>query len=282
MSQPPIGIFDSGVGGLSVLRALRMRRPDRDIVYVGDTANVPYGDKPLPVVRDLALALTGWLERRGCRTIVMASGTSTAAGLDCARAVFPTLDIHGTIASGARAAVAATGGPIGVIATNATTSSLAFTHAVQALDPGRTVIEQGCPRFVPLVETGRFDTPEARDAAAEYLPALLDSGVAAIILGCTHFPFMLAALGEVVTQSSPRVRPLFVDPAAELALEIGAAAGRDGAAPSGPGGVHFACTGNAAHFRRMASLLVGDDIGEVEALGASDWAASTLSAVPAG
>jgi len=251
------------VGGISVLRVLRERMPSRDILYVGDTANVPYGDKPLAVVRDLALALTQWLAGQGCRDIVMASGTSTAAGLDCAREQFPHLRLYGTVEPGARAALDLCTGPIGVIATNATVNSRAFTQAIHAFDPARRVVEQGCPRFVPLVETGRWDTPDATDAAAEYIPRLLAEGVEAVIYGCTHFPFLSAAIAGIVAAGGS-ARPIFVDPAVQLAKDI--AEGSAGAVSDHPCHVRFACTGDAVHFREMASLLAGADVGQVEPL----------------
>ena len=195
MSLPraDIGVFDSGLGGLTVLREIKRQMPGASVLYLADTANVPYGDKPIPVVRDLALCLTGQLIEAGAKIVLMASGTSTVAGLDAARARHPHLPILGTVEPGAVAAVAASQGTIGVLATNATAHSLAFTQAVQALDPHRRVIEQGCPRFVPLVESGRAETEDAEDAACEYLaPAARGGHVQSIILGCTHFPFLLA------------------------------------------------------------------------------------------
>jgi len=261
---PTLGIFDSGLGGLTVLREIHRQMPGASVLYLADTANVPYGDKPIETVRDLALRLTDHLVQAGARLIIMASGTSTVAGLEAAQACYPSFPIVGTIAPGARAAVLASTGSIGVLATNATAQSLAFTQAIQALDPPRAVIEQGCPAFVPLVETGRAESAAAEDAACEYLRPLQQAGVQSIILGCTHFPFLLPALHRAVCRlNDPMFRPRFVDPSEEAV--------RDASRllppfPSlAPAPTAFAASGDPDLFRRHASALLG------EALPLVDW-----------
>ena len=255
LPRADIGVFDSGLGGLSVLREIRRQAPGASVLYLADTANVPYGDKPIAVVRDLALQLTDCLAGAGVQLVVMASGTSTVAGLEAAQSRYPALPIAGTIGPGAAAAVSASAGPIGVLATNATVQSRAFTEAVHALDPQRQVFEVGCRKFVPLVETGRAETQEAEEAALEYLRPLHAAQAQSIILGCTHFPFLLNALHHAVSQiGDPAFRPHFVDPAA--------AAVRD-ALPhltlpsSALGTVSFAATGGPEAFRGFASRLLG-------------------------
>lgn len=266
---PDVGIFDSGLGGLTVLRALRRQAPHLSVLYLADTANVPYGDKPLAVVRDLALRLTAHLARSGARLVLMASGTSTAAGLDAARALFPTLPLVGTIAPGASAAVARGAGPVGVLSTQATAQSLAFTQAVHALDPSCAVIEWGCPRFVPLVESGRAETPEAEAAAREYLSPLHRAQVRTIILGCTHFPFLLPVLRRAAASfGDPTFRPAFVDPCEEavrLALPLLPSL-PPLPAPADVPLVRFAATGDPAAFRRHASALLGESLPPVDCL----------------
>jgi len=258
LPKADIGVFDSGLGGLSVLREIQRQAPGASVLYLADTANVPYGDKPIGVVRDLALQLTECLVDAGVQLVVMASGTSTVAGLEAARSRFPHLPIAGTIEPGAEAAVSIPEGPIGVLATNATVQSRAFTEAVQALNPQRQAIEVGCPKFVPLVETGRADTQEAQEAALEYLRPLHAAGVQSIILGCTHFPFLQAVLHHAVSQiGDPAFQPRFVDPAAAavrkalplLTLTTGSA-----------GLVSFAATGDPEDFRCFASRLLGTPI----------------------
>ena len=260
MSLPyaDIGVFDSGVGGLSVLREIRRQIPGASVLYLADTANVPYGDKPIPVVRDLALRLTDHLVEAGARLILMASGTSTVAGLEAARARYPHLPIVGTIEPGARSAVGASGGTIGVLSTNATAHSLAFTHAVQALDPSRRVIEQGCPRFVPLVETGRTETEDAEDAAREYLAPLRAAKVQSIILGCTHFPFLLPALHRALrSMGDDDFRPAFVDPSEEaVRAVVPLFTPSESSVPL----VYFAASQDPEDFRQNASALLGEPI----------------------
>ena len=257
-ARGPIGIFDSGLGGLSVLREAQRQMPRESILYFADTANVPYGDKPLSVVRDLALCLTDKLIQRGCKLVLMASGTSTVAGLQAAQQRFPHVPILGTIDVGAQVAVAATSGPIGVLSTHATAHSRAFTRAVQTLAPGRAVTEQGCPRFVPLVEAGRAESPDARDAALEYLSPLRAAGAEAIILGCTHFPFLLPALHKAASRW-PAFRPVFVDPAADVVRQAAALlAARGELAPADAlPTLEFAATGAPETFSRHAAALLG-------------------------
>ncbi len=258
LPQADIGVFDSGLGGLSVLREIQCQSPHASVLYLADTANVPYGDKPISVVRDLALRLTDHLVEAGVQMVVMASGTSTVAGLDAARSRHPQLTIAGTIEPGASAALAASSGTIGVLATSATAQSRAFTQAVQALDPTRQVVEVGCPKFVPLVETGQTHTPDAQAAALEYLRPLRAAGADSIILGCTHFPFLLDALHHAVAQiGDPAFQPQFVDPAAAAVREV---LPRLALADDGAGQVSFAATGDPEGFRRFASLLLGTPI----------------------
>ena len=264
-AAPTIGILDSGLGGLTVLREIRRQAPGASVLYLADTANVPYGDKPVTVVRDLALRLTDHLVRAGVQVVLMASGTSTVAGLEAARERYPQTPILGTIEPGARAAVETSTGPIGVISTNATAHSLAFTAAIHALAPGRPVTEQGCPRFVPLVESGRAETPEAEDAACESLRPMREAGVETIIFGCTHFPFLLPALQRAVRRfGDSDFRPRFVDPSEEAvrcALPFLPASGQNASAT-----VTFAATGDPDEFRRYASALLGEPLPAVSSL----------------
>ena len=269
LPKADIGIFDSGLGGLSVLREVQRQLPHASVLYLADTANVPYGDKPIQVVRDLALRLTDHLVEAGTKLVLMASGTSTVAGLDAARCRYPNLPIVGTIAPGASAAVSGPPGPapVGVLATNATVHSRAFTQAVQFLDPARQVIEIGCPKFVPLVETGWAGTQESQAAALEYLRPLHDAGVQSIILGCTHFPFLLDALQFAIAQiGDPAFCPVFIDPseaAVRLALPLLPSLAQD---IKSIGTVQFAATGDPEEFRRFASILLGTPIASVAPL----------------
>ncbi len=274
MSRPlDIGIFDSGLGGLSVLRALQQQRPSASVLYLADTANVPYGDKPVPTVRALALRLTDHLVHSGAGLVLMASGTSTVAGLDAARLRYPHLPLLGTVEPGALAAVAAAGGdgPVGVLSTNATARSLAFTQAIQKLDPARRVVEVGCPKFVPLVESGLSETDAADEAAREYLRPLCAAGARVVVLGCTHFPFLLPALRRAARRlGDSSFAPLFVDPSEEavrraLSLLPPVPLPAVPVASDAPR-VSFAASGDPEDFRRHASALLGVPIPSVSPL----------------
>ncbi len=260
---PTIGVFDSGLGGLTVLKELHRQLPGTSVLYLADTANVPYGDKPIEVVRDLALRLSDHLVSAGVRLIIMASGTSTAAGLEAAQARYPSLPLVGTIAPGARAALLNTTGPIGVIATNATVQSLAFTRAVHALEPTRQVFELGCPAFVPLVESGNAESLGAETAAYEYLQPLRLAGVKTIILGCTHFPFLLPALHRAICRiGDPEFRPRFVDPSEEAVRDAACLLPHSSNPSYGP--TSFAASSDPETFGRHASALLGETISNVE------------------
>jgi len=175
----------------------------------------------------------------------------------------------GTIDVGAKAALAAASGPIGVLATNATVHSRAFTHAVQRLAPECLVTEQGCPKFVPLVEEGRGGTLDAVDAAREYLAPLRQAGVRTIILGCTHFPFLLPALQKAAaTFAGDGFLPRYVDPAAEVVREAAALLAERSlsASPSSAPTVQFASTADPETFGRHAAVLLGYDLPSVALL----------------
>lgn len=265
----PIGIFDSGLGGLSVLREVQRQLPRESVIYLADTANVPYGDKPVSVVCDLALRLTRTLLARGCKIVIMASGTSTVAGLAAAQAQYPSAPILGTIDIGARAALEASTGPLGVLATNATVNSRAFTLAVQRIEPGCSVTEQGCPLFVPLVEEGRTGTSDAVDAACQYLAPFQRAHVQTLILGCTHFPFLLPALQKAaILLADHGFQPRYIDPAAEVVREAALLLGAQGllAPPSTQAELQFSSTADPASFGRYASALLGLTLPPVDLL----------------
>lgn len=212
MSQPsayaPIGVFDSGVGGLSVVRRIRELLPGETMLYVADQAHVPYGGRDLEEVRSFACGISSALIGAGCKAIVMACNISSAVALEAVQAAHPNIPVLGVIRPGAEAAVQAVSeGRIGVLATEGTVRSGAYTRTLKDISPDVFVQEVACPRFVPLVEAGHEHTPEARAAVREYLAPLLQADVEAVILGCTHYPFLLAQLQA----EAPHLR--FIDPA---------------------------------------------------------------------
>jgi glutamate racemase len=194
----PIGIFDSGVGGLTVYRALHERLPNERFVYLGDTARVPYGTKSLATVERYAVENSKFLEAHGIKLLVVACITASALALPAIRKAVKA-PVIGVIEPGSRAAVeAARGENIGVIATEATVNSGAYANAIAALNAGAEVIERACPLFVPLAEEGWANTEVARIVARDYLSGFSKTSIAALVLGCTHYPILRDVISETV------------------------------------------------------------------------------------
>ena len=193
----PIGIFDSGVGGLTVYRALHERLPNERFVYLGDTARVPYGTKSLATVERYAVENSKFLEARGIKLLVVACNTASALAVPAIRRAVH-VPVIGVIEPGSRAAVEiANGGNIGVIATEATINSGAYATAIAALGAQGEVIERACPLFVPLAEEGWANTDVARIVAKQYLSDFNNTSISALVLGCTHYPI----LRDVISQT---------------------------------------------------------------------------------
>ena len=196
----PIGIFDSGVGGLTVYRALHERLPGERFVYLGDTARVPYGTKSLQTVERYAVEDARFLVSRGVKLLVVACNTASALALPAVRRAV-SVPVVGMIGPGARAAVraAAERGRVGVVATESTVKSGAYSRAIKELAPEAEVTERACPLFVSLAEEGWADSEVARMVAEEYLRPL--RGVAALVMGCTHYPILRRVIQEAVGES---------------------------------------------------------------------------------
>lgn len=204
-SQLPIGIFDSGVGGLTVYRALHERLPAERFIYLGDTARVPYGTKSLSTVERYAIENAKFLEAQRIKLLVVACNTASALALP---AIGKAVDVPvvGVIEPGARAAVKiASDKPIGVIATEATVQSGAYAKAIKAIDARIKVIERACPLFVPLAEEGWADSDVARSVAEQYLQDLRNADLGALVLGCTHYPILRDLIGEVLGADVPLI-----------------------------------------------------------------------------
>jgi len=194
----PIGVFDSGIGGLTVVRALTRRLPRENIVYFGDTARVPYGSKSPQIVRDYTAQDTDVLLGENVKMIVVACNTVSAVALDVVQKK-ARIPLTGVIVPGAEAAADATKSKrIGVIGTTGTIRSKAYTNAVRQLDPTVKVYDQPCPLFVPLAEEGWLDHPVTRLVAKEYLFPLTLEKIDTLVLGCTHYPLLRGVIGETV------------------------------------------------------------------------------------
>jgi len=194
----PIGIFDSGVGGLTVYRALHERLPNERFVYLGDTARVPYGTKSLATVERYAVENSRFLAAHGIKLLVVACNTASALALPAIRAAI-SVPVIGVIEPGSRAAVeVAQGGNIGVIATEATVQSQAYAKAIASMDGAAKVIQRACPLFVSLAEEGWANTDVARTVARDYLIDFDETNLDVLVLGCTHYPILKDVISETV------------------------------------------------------------------------------------
>jgi glutamate racemase len=257
----PIGIFDSGLGGLTVAHAIFERLPHDSTIYFGDTARVPYGPKSAETVRRYSLEILGWLLGQGVKAVVVACNTSTAHALDALRSASP-VPVIGVIEPGARAAVAAAEGrPVGVIGTAGTIGSGAYQREIRRLAPGVEVVARACPLLVPLVEEGWFDHPATRLVAAEYLAPLRERGVGSLVLGCTHYPLLQPLLRDIM---GPDVR--LIDSAEEtaLALEQALIAGGLEAPPAASASHRFAVSDDPIRFREVGARFLGARLGDAE------------------
>lgn len=260
----PIGIFDSGVGGLTVLRAIQDHLPDEQLIYLGDTARLPYGTKSPESVQRYALQAAEHLVERGIKLLVVACNTASALALETLRARLAPLPVIGVVEPGAAAAVAmSTAHRYIVLATEATTQQRAYTRAIQVLDPAAEVAELACSLFVALAEEGWHHGAITSAVAEEYLAAVRGLPDArrpdVAILGCTHFPLLSqsiqAALGaEIAIVDSGMTTAAAV--AAELKSTGLAAVGNDGQER-----IQLVATDGAARFARVGSAFLGRDFG---------------------
>jgi len=260
MNDAPLGVFDSGIGGLTVARALFERLPHEAVLYFGDTARVPYGPKSPETVRRYSAEILAYLIGRGVKAVVVACNTSTAHALDHLRSR-ASVPVVGVIEPGARAAVAASrSGTIGVIGTVGTVASGAYERAIKGLRPDATVVSAACPLFVPLVEEGWFDHPAAELIARDYLEPLRRSGVDVVVLGCTHYPLLKPLLQRVLGAGVQ-----LIDSAEETAAQVvKELAARGLAASARPRPEHvFAVSDDEPRFRRVGERFLGERLTQV-------------------
>jgi glutamate racemase len=260
VNSAPLGVFDSGIGGLTVARALFERLPRESVIYFGDTARVPYGPKSPDTVRRYSAEILAYLLKRGVKAVVVACNTSTAHALATLQQHAP-VPVVGVIEPGARAAVAATkSGTVGVIGTAGTIASGAYERAIKALRPDARVHGQACPLFVPLVEEGWFDHPATELIAREYLEPLTQAGVDVLVLGCTHYPLLKPLLARVM---GPGV--MLVDSAEETAKAVAAELETKGLLAAGGTHEHlFVVSDDEPHFRKVGARFLGEKIKKVE------------------
>jgi len=265
--ERPVCVFDSGLGGLTVVRELMTAMPSEDIVYLGDSARVPYGIKSLDTVRRFALEDASFLMGHSPKLLVVACNTASAAAIDTLRQRFdvPVIDV---ICPGAAAAVACTDGPVGVIATEATIASGAYVRAIEQLDPGREVYAAACPLLVPIVEEGRSqDDPIVLHVLSDYLGRLQRTRPGALILGCTHYPLLSGAIAKLM---GPQTE--LVSSARAAAEEAGNFLERQRAARPADGSGTLRCftTGSPDRFAHLGQRFLGREIQDVASVGTDE------------
>lgn len=250
MRQQPIGVFDSGVGGLTVLAELMALLPKESFVYLGDTARLPYGTKTPDTVARYALSASRFLVERGIKLLVVACNTASAAALPALRAALP-LPVVGVVEPAAREAAQRARRRVGILGTESTVASGAYQQALAALRPQLSVHAVACPLFVPLAEEGWFDHPVSRQVAEIYLQPLREAGVDTVILGCTHYPLLARPIARAL---GPDVQ--LVDCGRAVAQEVAALLMREELASPGPARVELWVTDAAPRVRRLAQTIV--------------------------
>jgi glutamate racemase len=257
----PIGVFDSGIGGLTVVAALRQLLPAEQILYIGDTARVPYGGKSRRTIERYSVEIAGLLLAEQAKLIVVACNTASALAVPRLKQIF-NLPVQGVIDPGAAAAVRATrNGRIGVIGTRATVASRAYEQAIHAISPDARVVAEACPLLVPLIEEAMFDDPITDQVLRRYLEPMVAEGIDTLVLGCTHYPLLREAIARVAG-----VGVTLVDSAHNCALAVQQILTRDYiAAPERQlGGLQVALTDATEGFLRVAEDALDLEIGDVK------------------
>lgn len=260
-SSAPIGIFDSGVGGLTVARAIIDQLPNESIIYIGDTAHGPYGPRKLAEVREFSLEILDFLVKRGCKAIVIACNTASSAMLRDARERYevPVIEV---IQPAARRAVAATrSGKVGVIGTNATIESKSYLDAFAAA-PQLKITSKACPRFVEFVERGQTSGEEITAIAREYLQPMIEAKIDTLVLGCTHYPLLTGVISYVmgegvtlVSSAEETAKDLY-----RVLVEKDLLRSDTASAPTR----EFLATGNTEQFEDLARRFLGPEVTKVK------------------
>lgn len=251
MTSQRIGIFDSGVGGLTVLRELYRQLPSESILYFGDTARLPYGNRRMSEILTFVREILTWMQQQSVKMVIMACNTSSALALETVRSEF-NFPILGVILPGARAAVSQ-GRRIGVIATPATAASNAYRRAIHEIDPTVQVWQVGCPAFVPLIEQNRIHTPDTYQVAREYLAQLLEQQIDTLVYGCTHYPHLAPVLKSILPPTVRTVDPaVYVVRAMAQELDL---LGLKNTSPPQP--TRFCVSGDPHHFAQLSVQWLG-------------------------
>lgn len=269
--QHPIGIFDSGIGGLTVLRAIHQPMPNQALLYLADQAHVPYGPRPMLEVRIFAEAITRYLLHRGARLIVVACNAASAAALKYLRSTFPDVPFVGMEPAVKPAAEHTRSGVVGVLATPATFQGELYASVVERFGKDVKLLQHTCPGLVTQIESGALESSETRRILEAALQPMLDQGIDTVVLGCTHYPFVIPLIQQI---TGPSVR--VIDPAPAVARQVQRLLGAanllklDLEVERTLAGeprqlMHFTTTGEAARLESMLPGLLGEKF-PVEAL----------------
>lgn len=270
MDTFPIGVFDSGIGGLSVLRAIRHQFPAQPAFYFGDQGHVPYGPRPLAEVRAFSEEITRHLLERGARLIVVACNAASAAALHHLRQVFPGIPFVGMEPAVKPAAEGTQTGVVGVLATPATFQSALYASVIERFAQGVIVLQNTCPGLVQQIEAGHLNDPDTRAILESALLPMLAAGIDTVVMGCTHYPFVIPLIQQI---TGPGVR--VIDPAPAVARQVGRMLESNGWLVPGstPAPLHFITSGDLAAFERLLSTLFPSS-GTVEAV---TWQGSKIA-----
>lgn len=275
MSIPasPIGIFDSGVGGISVLRAIREQMPEESVIYFGDQGHIPYGSRPLEQIRDFSEAITKFLLENDAKIIVVACNTASAAALKHLREKFPDIQFVGMEPAVKPAAEHTQTGKVGVLATPATFQGALYASVVERFANGVELFQNTCPGLVQQIEKGNLNGQETRKILEDALLPMLEKNIDTVVLGCTHYPFVIPLIQEIVRDAS-RVR--VIDPAPAVAkqterlLEARGMRSQSGT----KGDIKFYTSGDPDSLKSLLPKLLGES-GEVERV---EWLSDSIVA----
>lgn len=261
----PIGVFDSGLGGLTSVREIFRGLPSESVVYFGDTARLPYGGKSRETVTRFSVEISRFLVRQNVKCLLVACNTASSYALETLRARAP-VPVVGVIEPAATAAVACSPhGRIGLIGTLGTVGSGAYPAAIERLAPGAHVLSRACPLFVPLIEEGWLEHQVTREVAEEYLLELRGAGLESLILGCTHYPLLAPLLKDLM---GPKVT--LVDSGAEAARAVAALLAERGQRAAGPAQHHFFLSDEPRNFQRIAQSFLGRELPPVTVVDQTD------------
>ncbi len=252
----PIGIFDSGLGGLSVLRAIRQQMPAQPLIYFGDQAHVPYGVRSLEEVRSFSISITRFLRQQGAGLIVVACNAASAAALHDLRQTFPEVPFVGMEPAVKPAAETTQRGIVGVLATPATFQGQLYASVVERFAQGVTILTDTCPGLVGEIERGNLDGPRTRAILERALQPMLAAGIDTVVMGCTHYPFVIPLIEEI---AGPSVR--VIDPAPAVARQAARLLAQHGwlAAGDAPARTRFITSGDLRSMAALLPALIGEE-----------------------